>query len=48
MAENSKRESRQNGPLVKILFNLPYKGIVFILSDRWQVSLWKENVNHQF
>ncbi len=24
---------------------MPYKGIVFVLSDRWQVSLWKENVN---
>ena len=42
MAENSKRESRQNGSLVK----MPYKGIVFVLSDRWQVSRWQENVNH--
>ena len=38
MAENSKRESRQNGSLVKILLKMPYKGIVFVLSDRWQVS----------
>ena len=24
------------------------RGIVFVLSDRRQVSLWKENVNHPF
>ena len=24
---------------------MPFKGIVFVLSDRWQVSPWQENVN---
>ena len=24
---------------------MPFKGIVFVLSDRWQVSRWQENVN---
>ncbi len=38
MAGNSKRESPKNGSLVKILLHLPYKGVVFVLSDRWQVS----------